>query len=245
MRDLNLEFADNQHRQYAYDFDYRMHAYMLKAFQPHLPQGRALELGCFEGGFTQRLMKIYPQLTVVEGSSALVDIARARVGGDVKFVCSRFEDYQPDAAIDAAFLIHTLEHIDEPVQLLARIGSWLSPSGRLFLAVPNAYAASRQIAVSMGLIPHATAVTEGEALHGHCRTYCLDTLKRDARAAGLRIEEFGGVLFKPLANFQFDRLLREGIINDDYLAGCYEVGKLYPELCSSIFVVCSSAAEKT
>jgi len=40
MRDLNKEFSDNAHRQYAYDFDYRMHDFMLRAFQPNLPKGR-------------------------------------------------------------------------------------------------------------------------------------------------------------------------------------------------------------
>jgi 2-polyprenyl-3-methyl-5-hydroxy-6-metoxy-1,4-benzoquinol methylase len=240
MRDLNKEFADTETRKYAYDFDYRMHEYMLRAFQPDLPAGRALELGCYHGVFTERLTKIYPDLTVVEGASELVDVARARVGPDVKFVLSRFEDFEPPEPFDAAFLLHTLEHVEDSVTLLRRIGSWLSPGGRLFVAVPNAYAASRQIAVAMGLVPYATAVTEGEALHGHRRTYCKETLQSDVRAAGLRIVNEGGILFKPLANFQFDRALRERIVGDDYLNGCFELGKAYPELCASIYAVCSS-----
>ena len=61
-RDLNREFADTQTRKYAYDFDYRMHGYMLRAFDGKLPAGRALEMGCFEGEFTKRLAAIYPDL---------------------------------------------------------------------------------------------------------------------------------------------------------------------------------------
>ena len=53
-RDLNTEFADTADRKYAYDFDYRMHDYMLRTFDARLPRsGRALELGCFEGGFVE------------------------------------------------------------------------------------------------------------------------------------------------------------------------------------------------
>jgi 2-polyprenyl-3-methyl-5-hydroxy-6-metoxy-1,4-benzoquinol methylase len=240
MRDLNKEFADTETRKYAYDFDYRMHDYMLRAFQPNLPPGRALELGCYHGAFTERLAKIYSDLTVVEGASDLIDVARTRVGQDVRFVLSRFEDFEPAERFDAAFLIHTLEHVEDSVTLLRRIGSWLTPGGRLFVAVPNAYAASRQIAVAMGLIPYATAVTDGEARHGHCRTYCKETLQGDVGAAGLRIVDEGGILFKPLANFQFDRALKDKIVGDDYLNGCFELGKTYPELCASIYVVCSS-----
>jgi hypothetical protein len=124
---------------------------------------------------------------------------------------------------------------------LGRIRSWLAPRGRLFVAVPNAHAASRQIAVGMGLIPYASAVTEGEHLHGHRRTYSLDVLKNDMVQAGFRIEDSGGIMFKPLANFQLDQCLAQGIIGDTFLEGCYEFGKLYPDLCASVFAVCSPA----
>lgn len=242
MRDLNTEFADTEDRKYAYDFDYRMHDFMLRSFKPQLPAGRALELGCYHGAFTERLTKIYRDVTVVEGASELIEVARKRVGKNVRFVMSRFEEFQPAERFDAAFLLHTLEHLDDSVAVLRRIGTWLSPGGRLFVAVPNAYAASRQIAVAMGLIPYPTAVTEGEAKHGHRRTYCMDTLQGDVEAAGLRVLDKGGIVFKPLANFQFDRALRDGIIGDDYLNGCFELGKAYPDLCASIYVVCGVPA---
>jgi hypothetical protein len=77
-------------------------------------------------------------------------------------------------------------------------------------------------------------------MHGHCRTYCVDTLRRDVHTAGLQIVDDGGIVFKPLANFQFDRALKEEIVGDDYLNGCFELGKAYPELCASIYVVCKS-----
>ena len=237
-RELNTEFQDNEHRNYAYDLDYRMHEYMLRAFGPYMADGSALEMGCFEGGFTHRLAEIYDDVTVVEGSADLVAVASKKLGDKVKFYTSWFETFEPGRLFDNIFLIHTLEHIDDPVALLARVRSWLSPTGRLFLAVPNAEAASRQIAVAMGLISHTCAVTEGEALHGHQRTYRMDTLKLDVTRAGLRIGDSGGVLFKPLANFQFDKAMQSGIIDDAYLNGCYELGKLYPTLCASIYVIC-------
>lgn len=243
MRNLNEEFTDNKHRQYAYDFDYKMHAYLMRSFQPFLPGGRAVELGCYHGMFTQRLMSVYDDISVVEGASDLIEIARARVGDGVTFHHSMFEDFTPDTPFDAAFLMHTLEHLDRPVEVLRKIGSWLSPEGKLFVAVPNAHAASRQIAVGMGLISHASAVTEGEALHGHRYTYSIDTLMADIKAAGLHIENFGGVMFKPLANYQFDACLQNGTVDDAFLEGCYILGKRYPDLCASIYAVCTPAPQ--
>ena len=67
VRDLNAEHADTKDRKYAYDFDYRMHDYMLRTFDDRLPKtGRALEMGCFEGGFTKKLAALFPDLTTVE-----------------------------------------------------------------------------------------------------------------------------------------------------------------------------------
>jgi 2-polyprenyl-3-methyl-5-hydroxy-6-metoxy-1,4-benzoquinol methylase len=239
-RDLNREFADSETRKYAYDFDYRMHGYMLRTFESQLPRGRALELGCFEGEFTRKLAAIYPDLTTVEGSSELIDIARKAAPAGVTFLLSRFEDFAPEAPFDAVFLTHTLEHLDEPVELLRRIGTWLTPTGRLFLVVPNAHAASRQIAVAMGLISHPTAVTPGEFEHGHRRTYNLDALKAEVTQAGLTLVETGGVFFKPFANFQFDQLIAGGPIGEDYLEGCFKLGALYPDLCASIYAICAA-----
>jgi 2-polyprenyl-3-methyl-5-hydroxy-6-metoxy-1,4-benzoquinol methylase len=238
-RDLNNEFADTDVRKYAYDFDYRMHGYMLRAFDGKLPTGRALEMGCFEGEFTKRLAEIFPDLTTVEGSSELIAVAREAAPERVSFVLSRFEDFQPQAPFDAVFLTHTLEHLDEPVAMLRRIGTWLTPTGRLFVVVPNAHAASRQIAVGMGLISHPTAVTPGEYEHGHRRTYDLAALADHVAEAGLGVVETGGVFFKPFANFQFDKLIASGAISEDYLEGCFKLGALYPDLCASIYAICA------
>jgi len=49
MRDHNREYQDNESRRYAYDFDYVVRRYMMRTLSPFLTNGRALELGCFEG----------------------------------------------------------------------------------------------------------------------------------------------------------------------------------------------------
>ena len=58
------------------------------------------------------------------------------------------------------------------------------------------------------------------------------------RAAGLKVVHRSGIFFKALANFQWDRLLATDIISPEYLEGCYRLGHVYPDLCSSILLVC-------
>lgn len=244
MRNYDQEAADLPERLYAYNFDYRMHDFMVRAFRQHYRQPKAstaLELGCYKGEFTRRLVEDFGEVSVVEASGALIEHARDAVSGRARFVQSRFEDYTPEAPVDHVFLLHTLEHLDDPVGVLERIRGWLSERGQLFLVVPNADAASRQIAVKMGLIPFNQAVTAGEDAHGHRATYSFDTLEQVVRAAGLCVRHRQGLLFKGLANFQMDRALAAGIIDDEYLEGCYQLGLEHPRLCSSIFFLCDRA----
>lgn len=226
--------------QYAYGFDLDvMHPYMVKSFEPFFRRGSLLELGCHEGAFTQRLLPYFDDLTCVEASPESVAAAKRRLGKRVKFVNDSFEQAQLPGPYDNVLMTHVLEHLDDPVAVLARINDeWLAADGRLFLACPNAHAPSRQIAVRMGLISHTTAVTPAEAAHGHRRTYTLDTLEGDAVAAGLQVEYRSGIFFKALANFQWDRLLQTDIVSREYLDGCYMLGQQYPDLCSSIYLVC-------
>ncbi len=239
VRDLNSEYQDLPDRKYAYEFDYVLRRYIMKTLEPYFSGTRALELGCYEGEFTKLILERFASVTVVEGSSELLEKASQNVGGKATFIHSLFENVELEGAFEAIFLVHTIEHLDHPVGVLKRIKGWLSDRGRLFLVAPNANAPSRQIAVGMGLIGHNAAVTEGEKLHGHRRTYSLDTLEATARKSGLSIVGRGGVMFKPLANYQLDKALAAGIIDESFLEGCHRLGMIYPDLCASIYLVAS------
>jgi 2-polyprenyl-3-methyl-5-hydroxy-6-metoxy-1,4-benzoquinol methylase len=237
MRDYNQEYKDNT-RKYAYKFDYILREYMMQSFLPFLVKGKALELGCYKGEFTKIILKHFAEVTVVEASDELVEQSKAQVGPAVKFIRSTFETVELDSHYDSIFFLHTLEHLDDPRLVLDRINDWLSKDGRLFLAVPNANAPSRQIAVKMGLVPYNSAVLESERLHGHRRTYSLDTLEHEALSGGLKVVHRGGIFFKPLAGSQFDDALEAKVISKEYFDGCYKLGMVYPDLCATVFLVC-------
>jgi len=241
-RNYDAESQDVAGRNYAYAFDFDvMHPFMLRSFEPFFRQGKLLELGSFKGAFTRRLAEHFDDITCVEASSAAIQEARQRLDdrAGVKIIQSLFETASLPDRYDNIVLTHVLEHIDDPVALLKRVkDEWLTDRGRLFLVCPNANAPSRQIAVKMGLITHNAAVTPAEAEHGHRRTYSIDTLEADVTAAGLKVVHRTGIFFKALANFQFDKLLAAGIVDGEYLEGCYRLGQHYPDLCASIFLLC-------
>jgi 2-polyprenyl-3-methyl-5-hydroxy-6-metoxy-1,4-benzoquinol methylase len=239
-KDYNKELKDTTDCKYAYSFDFDvMHPYMLKSFDPFFKKGNLLELGSYKGNFTRRLLPYFDNITCVEASDEAIEVARIEFGDKVKFINSLFETATLPCRYDNIVLTHVLEHLDDPVLVLKRINDeWLSDTGRLFLVCPNANAPSRQIAVKMGLISHNAAITPAEVEHGHRITYSLDTLERDAGLAGLKVIHRSGIFFKAWANFQWDRLLQTDIISKEYLEGCYKLGQQYPDLCSSIFLLC-------
>jgi 2-polyprenyl-3-methyl-5-hydroxy-6-metoxy-1,4-benzoquinol methylase len=240
-RDYNLEYQDNT-RKYAYEFDYLLRDYMMQSFLPFLAKGKALELGCYKGEFTKLILRQFSDVTVVEAADELIEYCRRQFGDGVKYLNATFETVDLPSKYDSIFLMHTLEHLDDPVLVLKRINQWLSDHGRLFLVVPNANAPSRQIAVKMGLVPYNSAVIESERLHGHRKTYSLDTLEHEALSGGLKVIHRGGIFFKPLAGSQFDEALAAKVISQDYLDGCYKLGMIYPDLCASVFVVCEKGS---
>ena len=239
-RDYNEELHNTQDHQYAYGFDFDvMHPLMLRSFMPFFREGNFLELGSFKGDFTRRFLPFFDDITCVEAAGAAMEIARKEFGEKVKFMNALFETVILPSKYDNIVLTHVLEHLDDPIAVLKRVNEeWLTEKGRFFLVCPNANAPSRQIAVKMGLISHNSAVTPAEKEHGHRITYSLDTLERDATAAGLKVVHRSGIFFKALANFQWDKLLATDIISPEYLEGCYQLGQQYPDLCSSIFLMC-------
>jgi 2-polyprenyl-3-methyl-5-hydroxy-6-metoxy-1,4-benzoquinol methylase len=239
-RDYNKEAHDSD-RKYTYDFDNLLRQYMMETFKPYIKSnsGKVLEMGCYKGEFTEILTNHYHDITVLEAADELIDFTRNRVGRKVKFICTTFEEYDDEEKYDYIFLMHTLEHLDNPKEILRKVGSWLADDGIFYLVCPNANAPSRQIAVKMGLIESNSAVTESERIHGHRKTYNLDTLEGETISTGLKVLHRGGIFFKALANFQFDKLMNTDIISSDYLDGCYKLGMLYPDLCASIYLICT------
>ncbi len=248
-RNYNKELDDSdmpENEKYAYAFDLDvMHPYMIRSFEPFFNKGSLLELGSFKGDFTKRLLPYFNDIFCVEASDVAIGEAKQKLGNKVRFINALFEKATLPKRYNNIVLTHVLEHLDDPVRVLKRInGEWLTEGGRFFLVCPNANAPSRQIAVKMGLISHNSAITPAESQHGHRVTYTLDTLERDAKAAGLNVVYRSGIFFKALANFQWDKLLQTDIISPEYLEGCYQLGQQYPDLCSSLFLLCERGDAK-
>jgi hypothetical protein len=116
--------------------------------------------------------------------------------------------------------------------------SVIKPDGLLMIVVPNARALSRQLALHMGLLKDLKELTPNDHNHGHRRVYDRVTLNHDIATAGFDVVAQGGIMLKILADFQMDRLIDNGMLQQQQIDGLYALGLEYPDLTGSLFAVC-------
>jgi 2-polyprenyl-3-methyl-5-hydroxy-6-metoxy-1,4-benzoquinol methylase len=240
MRNYDDEALDNKLRQYRYSVDFYVREFFIKRLSD---QGfihkadKCLEVGSHDGSMTRQLLELYSSLDVLEPAEIFHEKLKLEFGERINLFAGLTSDVDFKDTYDAIFLVHVLEHMENPVEELSRLGGWLRKNGKLFILVPNAQALSRQIAVAMGLIETCEAVMEGESNQGHLRTYSLDQLKVHAQEAELCIVQSGGIMTKPMANFQIDAALEKGIISMEYLNALNDLSKIDGGMSSSIYIV--------
>jgi SAM-dependent methyltransferase len=194
-----------------------MHLDMNRSFEPAFSQGSLLELGSAKRDFARRFLCDLGDVICVEASDIAIEEAKATLGDKVDFINSLFETTVLPRRHDNIALIHALEHLDDPVRLLRRISDGsLAEGGCFFLVWPNANAPSGRIAAKMGLSTHNAAVTPGEAEP-------LDTLERDALAAGLKVVHRSGYSSRHWHPFSRIACRKADIISREYLDGCYKL----------------------
>ncbi len=207
-----------------------------KIAERYLAGDNVLEMGPAEGVMTELLATTGKRMTLVEGSRLFCDDLRRRFPS-AKVVHALFEEFQPEEQFDNIILGHVLEHVQDPVDILARARHWLRPAtGRLFAAVPNARSLHRQAAVIMGLLPQEDALNEMDHHHGHRRVFNPETYRNAFYQAGLQVEIFGGYWLKPVSNKQI-----ETTWTPEMLDAFMQLGERYPDIAGEIYVVARNA----
>lgn len=187
----------------------------------HLPSsGPVLELGYGDGLITQALQEARIEAELLEGSKLLCDRARAHCGKHLTIHHDLFETFSPACPYAAILALHVLEHLDDPVQVLARLASWLAPGAVAVMVVPNRASIHRRVAVRMGMVPGLDTLSPRDRLVGHRRVYDMAMLEQHAIAAGLQPEKRFGSFLKTVPNsmmLEYDDALLTAVdgISDD------------------------------
>ncbi|SAL61387.1 class I SAM-dependent methyltransferase [Caballeronia telluris] len=206
--------------------------YSFKIAERFLTGETLLEMGPAEGVMTELLATTRKKLTLVEGSGQFCEDLRRRFP-KANVVHSLFEEFDSAEKFDNIILGHVLEHVQDPVDILARARHWLKPdTGRLFAAVPNSHSLHRQAAVIMGMLPQEDALNEMDIHHGHRRVFDPASFRNAFYQAKLEIEVFGGYWMKPVSNKQIEEHW-----TPEMLDAFMKLGERYPDIAGEIYVV--------
>lgn len=100
------------------------------------PPASLLDIGCGWGAFIQNASGRGFLARGIEITAKSADFGRDKLGLDIDSRPFAEIEYQPDS-FNAVSMIHSLEHLTEPVKVIRKIYNILKPEGILFGAVPN------------------------------------------------------------------------------------------------------------
>ncbi len=140
-------------------------------------RGRLIDVGCGNGTFLARMRCLGWTVAGVEPDPEAVRIARDHFGLSV-FQGTLAEAKLPEASADVITMHHVLEHVFDPVDLLAECYRILRPGGLLILVTPNLKSLSRYLFQSYW---------RGWEVPRHVFIFSPGAIKRCLGQAGLRI----------------------------------------------------------
>ena len=108
----------------------------LRVIEQFKPPGNFLDVGTNMGFFLRHTRGRGWNVTGVDPSASLSELARRHFGLDVK-TCLLQDAGFPDAHFDVVTMTDVFEHISEPRSMLREIRRILKPDGILFIKVPN------------------------------------------------------------------------------------------------------------
>jgi len=98
--------------------------------------GKLLDVGCGDGVWLAQMRDLGWDVVGLEPSPETAAIARSRFG--LRVVPGFLEEGTLEGELfDAITLVHVIEHVPNPVELLARCWKLLATGGRIVLATPN------------------------------------------------------------------------------------------------------------
>jgi SAM-dependent methyltransferase len=190
-----------------------------------------LDLGLGHGFATDIFSDRCARHVVLEGSPAVIQNFKLKFPDNRSEVIETyFEEFDTEERFDLIVMGFILEHVDDPLLILNRFRKFLTPTGKLFVAVPNAEVMNRRLGNLAGMLPDMEALSENDLLLGHKRYFAIDSLTKLVSDAGYKIEKMEGIYLKPFATRQILSL----DLADDIIQALCEIGIEYPELSCAI-----------
>ena len=158
--------------------------------------GRLLDVGCATGGLLREALACGWEVAGVEISPASAEVARQTYGLDVR-TGTLDEVRWPEQTFDAVTMIHTIEHVYQPSQVVAEVFRILKPGGVFYCQTPDFHHYATRVAHYFGLMKDSDPIDPT----GHPYHFTPKTLSRVVQRQGFRILRCGS----PMTGFFAER----------------------------------------
>ena len=205
-----------------------------------------LEIGCglspfFVMGGENNIR--YSRMVIVEPSVEFAENAERLSNGSssIQVINGFLEDKCEEIKkmnIDFDFIICSalMHEIENPRLMLDSISKLCSRDTVVHINVPNAKSIHRLVAKETGMISDIYEMGEtGKELQRH-RMYDMDSLILEMNNAGYRVIDKGSYFMKPLTQFQLQKCLDEGIVDEKVIEGFCKVVRYIPEYGAELYV---------
>jgi SAM-dependent methyltransferase len=235
LEDLDKQGADYR-KETSVNYSAYIYPYRYKVVREHMTGPKVLEVGVGHADITNWLSEEENFIiTSIDGSKDVLEHAKEKMEYPerVSFVHTYFEDFESNELFDDILITNSLEHVDDPVKVLAHMKKFLKPNGKIHITVPNAMSIHRILGKEMGMLEHEWSLNEHDIKVGHQRVYTFNLLEKHVAASGLKVVAQDGIILKPLSNVQINELMSDKVIE-----GFFKVGRRLPELAAEIYFCC-------
>jgi 2-polyprenyl-6-hydroxyphenyl methylase/3-demethylubiquinone-9 3-methyltransferase len=168
-------------------------------FQP-LSGRSVLDVGCGGGLLTEAMAAEGAQVTGIDLSEQLIDIARLHLlesglKAEYRVISAEAMAAEQPAGFDAVTCMEMLEHVPDPQAIVQACFDLLKPGGRLFLSTINRTPAAFALAV-VGAEYVARLLPKGT--HDYRSFIKPSELAAALRQSGFQLEDVSGLQYNPL-----------------------------------------------
>jgi len=160
---------------------------------------RALDVGCGGGILSESLARAGAEVTAIDLSTEVIEVARLHLLESALTVDYRLVDVEALAAelpgrFDLVSCMEMLEHVPDPRSVVDACARLLRPGGRLFVSTLNRTPAAFAAAILgaehvLRLLPRGT--------HHYAQFIRPSEMAAHLRAAGLELEHLAGIAYNP------------------------------------------------
>jgi 2-polyprenyl-3-methyl-5-hydroxy-6-metoxy-1,4-benzoquinol methylase len=165
-----------------------------------IASGRLLDIGCGLGHLVAEARQMGYDAVGVDPSEQAIAEARRRSGPDSAICGTYSESLFPSGHFDLITLVHVIDHVVTPIEMLRAMHGHLRPGGHAFIATHNIGSLLAKL-TGKGFIAWSVQ---------HISYYTPATLAGSARAAGLEpVSQRGSLTTYPLVHFAKNGLRNE------------------------------------